>query len=221
MAKRIMVLGMALVLCIALAQGVFAEDNQYPGYYKPFTAKSVDDGYSLWDALWFNPTIYCLDVLQFNQVYLMPDDPVTFFLEAAAQTDEQIEEDYFIYGSFVEPEFVGRVSFALSCDVEEYAKVIGHVFDPSFSYYLSNVFTDLETVPEIFPRGIGRANAYDTYRRTALQLAIYAKKNGKTPASDLISEYLDDAFAKFEKQFEDAMAAEAAANAGAEGTTAP
>ena len=121
----------------------------------------------------------------------------------------------------MEPEFVGRVSFALSCDVEEYAKAIGHVFDPSFSYYLSNVFTDLETVPEIFPRGIGRANAYDTYRRTALQLAIYAKKDGKTPASDLISEYLDDAFAKFEKQFEDAMAAEAAANAGAEGTTAP
>ena len=109
MSKRIMVLAMALILCLVLAQGVFAEDNQYPTYYKPFRAKSVDDGYTLWDALWFNPTIYCLDVLQFNQVYLMPDDPVTFFLEAAAQTDEKIEEDYFIYGSFVEPESEQRV----------------------------------------------------------------------------------------------------------------
>ncbi|MBP5163163.1 MAG: hypothetical protein ILP16_09355 [Spirochaetales bacterium] len=221
MSKRIMVLVMALILCVVLAQGVFAEDNQYPSYYKPFRAENIDDGYTLWDALWFNPTIYCLDVLQFNQVYLMPDDPVTFFLEAAEQTDERIEEDYFIYGSFVEPEYVGRVSFALSCDVEEYAKVIGHVFDPSFSYYLSNVFTDLETVADIFPRGIGRANAYDTYRRTALQLAYYASKNGKTPAFDQINEYLDDAFAQFEKQFEEAMEAEAAATAGAEGTVAP
>ena len=221
MSKRIAVLAIALILCIVLAQGVFAEDNQYPNIYKSFEAKSNDDGYTLEEALWFNPTIYCIDVLQFNQVYLMPEDPVTFFLEAAEQTDGEIEDDYYIYGSFIEPEYVGRLSFALSCDVEEYANLIGYVFDPSFSYSLSNVFTDLETVADIFPRGIGRANAYDTYRRTALQLAFYAGKNGKTPAFDLINEYLDAAFAQFEKQFEEAMEAEAAATAGAGGEVAP
>ena len=214
MSKRIMILAIALVLCIFAVQGVFAEDNQYPSYYRPFTAKTIEDGYSLRDALWFNPTIYCLDVLQFNQAYLMPEDPVTFFMEAAQETDESIEESYYIYGSFIEPEYVGRVSFYYSCDVEEYAKAIEYEFDSSYTYYLSNVFTELETVPEIFPMGIGRANAYDTYRRTALQLAFYCAKYGKTPVFDDINEYLDQMFALFEQQFEEAMEAEAAATAG-------
>ena len=214
MSKKVMVLAITLVLCLVVMQGVFAEDNQYPGYYRPFTAKSNDEGYSLRDALWFNPTIYCLDVLQFNQAYLMPEDPVTFFLSAAQETDEDIEESYYIYGSFVEPEYVGRVSFYFSCDVEEYAKAIDYEFDPSYTYYLSNCFTDLETVSEIFPRGIGRANSYDTYRRTAMQLAIYTAKYGKTPAFDIINDYLEQMFALFEQQFEDAMEAEAAPTSG-------
>ncbi len=224
MSKKSVILAVALVLCLVFAQSVFADDVEYPNEYRPL---KVRDGYSLEEAFWFNPTIYAVDVLQFTQAYMMPEDPVSFYKSAASYTDEQIEECFVIFQSFFEPDYVGYVNFNYSCDVEAFAASVGYEFDPEGSYVFSILFEDVSEIVKIFPRGIGRANAYDTFRRSALQLAIYALENGTTPGFQVCYDYIEEIFAYYQQQFEEAMEAEAAAaeaeaaaaEAPAEGTT--
>lgn len=210
MKKRSIIMVAVLVLCLVAVQGIFADDVVYPTNFRQFELRSEEEGYTLEEAFWFNPTIYCIDVLQFTQVYMMPEDPVAFYMSAAQYTDEQIEESFIIYQSFIEPSNVGVADFNNSCDVEAYAKSLGYEFDPNVTYGFDILFEDISAVPELFPRGIGRTSAYNTYRRTALQLAFYAARHGKTPGSDVISNYLTQLFEYYEKQFNEAMESEAA-----------
>lgn len=211
MTRKSIVLVVAIAVCLVFSQAVFASGSEYPNVYKPFDYEAGE--YSLADALWFNPTIYAIDTLEFLQAYLNPENPVEFFLSASQYTDEQIEENFVIFQSFIEPEYVGSVNFMYSCDVEAFAKSLDYSFDPDVEYSFSILFEELADIAAIFPRGIGRANAYDTFRRSALQLAWYAGKYGKTPGFDTCSEFIDYIIAYYEQQFEEAMAAEAQANA--------
>lgn len=210
MNKRSIIMVAGLVLCLVAVQGIFADDVVYPTNFRQFEIRSEEEGYTLEEAFWFNPTIYCIDVLQFTQVYMMPEEPVAFYMAAAQYTDEQIEDSFIIYQSFIEPSNVGVADFKNSCDVEAYAKSLGYVFDPDVTYGFDILFEDISAVPELFPRGIGRTDAYNTYRRTALQLAFYAARHGKTPGADLIANYLTQLFEYYEKQFDEAMEAETA-----------
>ena len=132
-------------------------------------------------------------------------------MTAAEYTDEDIENNYIIYQAFIEPEYAGYVNFEYSCDVEAYAESVNYFFDPELSYVFSIIFEDVADIVEMFPRGIGRTNAYDTFRRCALQLAVYAAKNGTTPGFQLCYDIIQDTLAYYEQQFEEAMAAEAEA----------
>ncbi|MGP1508825.1 MAG: hypothetical protein ACTTJW_08130 [Sphaerochaeta sp.] len=203
MSKKYVIIVLAIVLCLFAAQSAFAVD--YPNVYKTLEIK---EEYSLKEAFWFNPTIYSIDVLQFIQAYLMPDSAVDFYKTAADYTDEQIEEAFVIYQSFIEPEYVGYVNYADSCDVEVFAEKVGYQFDATSTYVFGNLFEELSDVAAIYPRGIGRANSYDTFRRSALQLAIYTSVNGKTPGFDTCYSFIQQAIAEYEKQFENAMTAE-------------
>lgn len=208
MNKKSIVMIIAVVLCIIIAQSAFAYDTTRSNVYLPLEVK---EEYTLDEALWFNPTIYAIDVLQFIQAYLDPENPVDFYLAAAEYTDEQIEENFIIYQAFIEPEYAGYVNFEYSCDVEAYAESVDYHFDPNVPYVFSILFEEVADVAPMFPRGIGRANAYNTFRRCALQLAIYAAKNGKTPGFQICYDIIQETLANYEKQFEEAMAAEAAA----------
>ena len=210
MKKRIIVMVAALVLCLLAVQGIFADDVVYPTTFRQFEVRSDEEGYSTEEIFWFNPTIYCLDVLQFTQVYMMPEDPVAFYMSAAEYTDEQIEDYHIIFQSFIEPDYVGRITFSDSCDIEAYFGKYGYEVDPEGRWSFDILFEDISVVPELFPRGIGRTSAYNTYRRTALQLAFYAAEYGKTPGADVISDYLTQIFEYYERQYDEAMAAEAA-----------
>jgi len=212
MKKRTMVLAVALVLCLVLAQVVFADEVKYPSDFRQFEVRSEEEGYTLEEAFWFYPTVFATDVLQFTQAYLMPDDPVSYFLAAGRYTDDQIEEDFVIFESFIEPEYLGMVSFEESADVEGYATALGFEYDPDIPYDICVLFDDLSYISELYPRGIGRASAYNTFRRAALQLAIYAYKNGKTPGFDIIDDYLTQLFAYYEMLFDEAVESEAALN---------
>lgn len=195
MKKRPIVLAVALVLCLVLAQAVFADDEvQYPSDFRQFELRDAYEGYTLEEAFWFYPTVFATDVLQFVQVYLMPDDPVTYFLSAGQYTDDQIEEDFVIFQSFMDPEYLGMYSFEEFADIEIYADE----YDPSITYDISVLFEDLSYIADLFPRGIGRANAYDTFRRAAYQLALYSSRNGKTPGFDALNDYLTQLFAYYE-----------------------
>jgi len=212
MKKRSIVLAAALVLCLVLAQTVFADEVQYPEDFRQFELRSEEEGYTMEEAFWFYPTVFATDVLQFTQAYLMPEDPVAYFLAAGKYTDEQIEENYVIFQSFIEPEFVGVLKFSESADVEAYATQFGYEYDPSISYDICVLFDDLSYICDLYPRGIGRTNAYDTYRRAALQLALYAAKNGTTPGFEVIDDYLTQMFAYYEQLFDEAVESEAALN---------
>ena len=65
-----------------------------------------------------------------------------------------------------------------------------------------------EFMAELFPRGIGRANAYDTFRRTALQLALYVRVHGTTPGAAYCSDLIEQIIAFYQQQYEEAMQAE-------------
>ena len=208
MNKKSIVMIIAVVLCIIVAQSAFAYDTSRSNVYLPLEVK---EEYTLEEALWFNPTIYAVDVLQFIQAYLDPENPVEFYMTAAEYTDEDIENNFIIYQAFIEPEYAGYVNFEYSCDVEAYAESVNYFFDPELSYVFSIIFEDVADIVEMFPRGIGRTNAYDTFRRCALQLAVYAAKNGKTPGFQLCYDIIQDTLAYYEQQFEEAMAAEAEA----------
>ncbi len=210
MSKKTIILTFALVLCLVLSQAVFADDVEYSNEIKPL---KVRDGYSLEEAFWFNPTVYAVDVLQFIQAYMLPDDPVTFYKAAAEYTDEQIEESFVIYQSFFEPDYVGYVNFNFSCDVEAFAKEVGFEFDPDASYVFSILFEDVAEIVDIFPRGVGRASSYDTFRRAAIHLAYYAAENGTTPGFQTCYDYIEQIMAYYQQQFDAAMEAEAAATA--------
>ena len=208
MNKKSIVMIIAVVLCIIVAQSAFAYDTSRSNVYLPLEVK---EEYTLEEALWFNPTIYAVDVLQFIQAYLDPENPVEFYMTAAEYTDEDIENNFIIYQAFIEPEYAGYVNFEYSCDVEAYAESVNYFFDPELSYVFSIIFEDVADIVEMFPRGIGRTNAYDTFRRCALQLAVYAAKNGTTPGFQLCYDIIQDTLAYYEQQFEEAMAAEAEA----------
>ena len=212
MKKRTIVLTVALVLCLIPAQSVFADEVQYPSDFRQFEVRSEEDGYTLEEAFWFYPTVFATDVLQFTQAYLSPEDPVSYFLAAGQYTDEQIEEDYIIFQSFIEPEYLGVVGFADSADVEAYAAEFGYEYDPDIPYDICVLFDDLSYITDLYPRGIGRAGAYDTFRRAALHLALYAYKNGKTPGFDVLDDYLTQLFAYYEMLFDEAVESEAALN---------
>ena len=117
MNKKSIVMIIAVVLCIIVAQSAFAYDTNSSNVYLPLEVK---EEYTLEEALWFNPTIYAVDVLQFIQAYLDPENPVEFYLTAAEYTDEDIENNFIIYQAFIEPEYAGYVNFEYSCDVEAY-----------------------------------------------------------------------------------------------------
>ena len=211
--KKSVVMLIAAVLCIAVVQSAFAFDTTQKDAYMPFEVK---EGYTLDEALWIRPTTYSLDVLQFLQAYLNPDNPKEFFLEAANYSNEEIDEIYVVYQSFFEPEYAGYVQFWILCDYEAYYEAIGESItdanDPNGSYILDALFDeDVPVLADIFPRGIGRTNAYDTFRRCAIHLAVYADRHGKTPAFQVCNDYIQYMLSYYEQLFNDAMAAEAAA----------
>lgn len=209
MKRKPFVIIAAIALCLVLSQAAFASDVEYPNVYKPFY---VAETYSLEDALWFHPTLYSVDVLTFLQAYLRPDNAYSYFMKAAQYTDDDIEENFIIYQAFIESELAGRISFKYSCDIDEFAKDYEYYLDPSYQYEVSILFEDPEDIIEMFPRGIGRANAYDTFRRTALQLAIYVAKNGETPGFGLCDLIIQETIAWYEQAFDEAMESEAALN---------
>ena len=211
--KKSVVMLIAAVLCIVVVQSAFAFDTTDRSAYIPFEIK---EGYTLDEALWIRPTTYSLDVLQFLQAYLNPDNPKEFFLEAANYTDEEIDDIYVVYQSFLEPEYAGYVKFWILCDYEAYYEAIGESItdtnDPNGSYALDALFDeDIPALADIFPRGIGRTDAYNTFRRCALHLAVYAARHGKTPAFQICYDYIQYMLSYYEQLFNDAMAAEAAA----------
>ena len=212
MKKRLIVLAAALVLCLVMAQAVFADDVQYPSEFKQFVYKGDEGGYPLDEAFWFFPTVYATDVLQFVQAYLMPEDPVTYFLSAGQYTNEEIEEDFVIFQTFMNPEYLGVVNYGDSADPEVYAEKNGYEYDPSITYNISVLFPDFSYIADLYPRGIGRADAYDIFRRAALQLAFYAAKNGNSPCFTRIDDYLTQMFAYYEQLFDEAVESEAALN---------
>ncbi|MBP5757117.1 MAG: hypothetical protein J6W39_05990 [Spirochaetales bacterium] len=213
MTKKSLFLTVAILVCLVLTQGVFALD--YPNDYKKFEVKGEKENfYSLEEAFWFNPTVYSLDVLEFAQAYLNPDDPVGFFLEAAEYTDEQIDDAAIIFQSFIEPDSVGAFPYLYRCDLEALAESIGaDLFDADARYEFSFYFEDPSCMAELFPRGVGRTDAYNTFRRCALSLAIYAQKHGNAPGFEACYDYIQKALAYYEEQFNAAMEAEAQAAA--------
>ena len=215
MSKRLAIVLLSLILCLAFAQSAFAEGKEYPNEYRVFEVKGEDEGYyTLEEAYWFNPTIYSVEALEFMQAYLEPDDPVSFFLEAAQFTDEEIDEYVVIFQSFIEPEYVGAFPYEYRCDIEALSEVLGYeLFDPTGRYELSYYYEDPHFFIELFPRGIGRANAYDTFRRCALQLAFYTKIHGETPTFQILNDFIQSEFARLEEEFNAAMEAEALAEA--------
>ena len=204
MTKKSIILVIAVVMCLFAVQGVVAAETED---YRALDYSRED--FSLEEAFWFNPTVYSVDVVQFLQAYLDPENPVDFFYKAAVLEDEDIESLFPIYQSFMEPELAGLVSFDNCCDVEAYAASIGYSFNPDTTYSFSYYFNDLKDVASIFPRGIGRANSYDTFRRTAIHLAWYATKYGTTPGFENSYAYIEAVLAYYEQQFEEAMEAEA------------
>ena len=209
--KKSVVMIIAVVLCLFVLQGAFASDAVTKDAY----IKLDKDTFTLDEILWFRPTTYSLDVLQFVQAYLNPDNPKEFFLEAAAYTDEEIDEVYVIYQSFFEPEFAGFIQFWIMCDYEAYYESIDRSIaednDPNGEYGLDLMFDTIEDIAAIFPRGIGRTNAYDTFRRCAIHLAVYADRKGKTPGFDICYQYIQEVLSYYEQLFNQAMESEAAA----------
>ena len=200
MKKSIAIL-IATVLCIAVLQNAFASDT------------SPKDEFI--EALRLYPTIHSLDVLQFLQAYLNPDNPKEFFLEATGYSDEEIDDIYVIFLSFFDPKHAG-VEYWLFCDVEanyeSRGKSVTDENDPNGAYALNDMFEeDLPALADIFPRGIGRTNAYDTFRRCAIHLAVYADRYGGTPAFQTCYDYIDYILSYYEQQFNEGMEAEAAA----------
>ena len=86
--------------------------------------------------------------------------------------------------------------------------------DPNGIYGLDVNFETVQDVANIFPRGIGRTNAYDTFRRCALHLAVYADRNGKAPGFQVCYDYIQYILSYYDQLFNDAMAAEDAATGG-------
>ena len=215
MSKRSAIVIIALVLCLVLAQGVFAEGKVYPNEYKIFEVKGEEENYySLAEAYWFNPTVYSVEVLEFLQAYLSPDDPVSFYMDAAQFSNEDIDQYVVIFQSFLEPEYVGAIPFEYRCDIEALSEFLGYdLFDPEGRYELTYYFEDPHFLVQLFPRGIGRANAYDIFRRCALHLACYTAVNGITPGSLACYDYIQTMIAYYEEQFNEAMEAEALAEA--------
>ena len=214
MTKKAFFLIVAMLACLVLAQGVFALD--YPDDFKMFEVKGEEENfYSLEEAFWFNPTVYSLDVLEFAQAYFDPENPVEFFFEAAEYTDEQIEEAALVFQSFIEPDSAGAFPYGYRCDLEALAESVGYadLFDKDARYEFSFYFEDPSCMLELFPRGVGRTDGYNTFRRTALSLAFYAKKHGNAPGFEACYNYIQQAFAYYEEQFNAAMEAEAQSTA--------
>ena len=210
MNKKSVIMIVAVLLCIFVLQGAFAYDaNEY-------RQLEVKENYTLEEALWFRPMTYSVDVLQFLQAYLNPDNPKEFFMEATGYSDDEIDEIYTIFQSFFEiPEYYG-LPYWILCDFDAYFESIGEsitaINDPNASYALDVLFEGAEGIAAIFPRGIGRTNAYDTFRRCALHLAVYADRNGETPGFKVCYDYIQEIFSYYDQLFNDAMAAEEAAN---------
>ena len=215
MTKRFAIILLSIILCLAFAQSAFAEGKEYPDEYRLFEVKGEDEGYyTLEEAYWFNPTIYSVEALEFIQAYLEPDNPVEFFLDAATYSDEDIDQAVVIFQSFVEPEYVGAFPYEYRCDIEALSDMLGYeLFDPTGKYELTYYYEDPSFFIELFPRGIGRANAYDTFRRCALQLAIYTSIHGSTPTFQILDSFIQDTIAQLEAEFAAAMEAEALAEA--------
>ena len=198
--KKSAVMIIAVAISLVFLQGVFASAADTQNVYIPLDKEE----FTLDEVLWFRPTTYSLDVLQFLQAYLNPDNPKEFFLEAAAYTNEQIDENYVIFQSFF--------------DYEAYYESIGRSIaednDPNGVYGLDVNFETVQDAANIFPRGIGRTNAYDTFRRCALHLAVYADRNGKAPGFQVCYDYIQYILSYYDQLFNDAMAAEDAAASG-------
>ena len=206
MSKKSVLLAVVLVICLVFTQGLFASDVEYLNEYRQFEVK---DEYTLAELFWFNPTVFCIDVLQFIQVYLAPEEAFDFYLSAASFSDEQIEEIFPIFQSFFQPEFLGVLDFSYTCDYElmnEETDYLNVSYDEM--YVFSTVFEDPAYVSLIFPRGIGRANSYDTFRRTALQLSLFVRKYGTTPGAAYCKELINQIIAFYQQQYQDAMIAE-------------
>lgn len=212
MTKRSAIVIIAIVLCLVIAQSAFAEEKKvYPNEYRMFTSEDANDIFPLSEIYWFNPTIYSVEVLEFLQAYLLPEDPVTFFLDAAEMSNEDIDQYLVIFQSFVEPDYIG-IPFGYRSDIEAFEESLGITLnDPERSYMYSYYFEKPAMFATLFPRGIGRANGYDTFRRCALSLAIYASKNGSTPCFADWSAYIQEVIAYYEEQYNAAMEAEAQA----------
>ncbi|MCF0237421.1 MAG: hypothetical protein HUK24_02385 [Sphaerochaetaceae bacterium] len=203
---------LTILLVLFMATSVFAlEFNS--NYYYQVDPQQVD--YSLKEAFWLSPTLYSLDVLQLMQAYMAPEDALEFFLDAAEFTDDEIEEVFYYYLAIMNPQYAGMVPFSYMADPEAYAESISYVYDNSVFYSLDSDFTTAEDLALVFPRGIGRTDAYNTFRRSAFALAVYVSNYGATPEADFCYYYIDQLMQYLMSQYEAAMEAEAAAQAAA------
>lgn len=194
---------------------------------KSFYPAEGQTEFSLEEVYYLNSAMLNSDMLQFLQAYINPDDPLSFYREAAEWTDEEIETNAFYYLSFVYAEIAGKIPFYYFSNIEEYIKVTAQDVGQGPFGFSENI-TSFDALRAIYPSGIVYCNPYDMLRTTARQLVYYIllhSEDGRSPSSDVASEILDQIFAYLEQQYEEAMASEAAAlevysDSAAEGETA-
>lgn len=194
------------IFCIVLC--IFAVSTLSAKSYLPEVGQEefyIDEVYYL------NSAFVNADMLQFMQVYMAPEDPVTFYQTAANWTDEEIETNGYYYLSFIFPEIAGQIPFFYYADLEAFCFETNQ--DPGqgpFAVY-ENI-TTFEDLRAIFPSGIVRCNAYDMVRTTARQLAFYCQvvsEDGLAPSAEFTAELINYIFEQIEAEFNAAMEAEA------------
>lgn len=195
---------------------------------KSFYPADGQTEFSLEEVYYLNSAMLNSDMLQFLQAYINPDDPLSFYREAAEWTDEEIETNAFYYLSFVYAEIAGKIPFYYFSNIEEYIKVTAQDVGQGPFGFSENI-TSFDDLRAIYPSGIVYCNPYDMLRTTARQLVYYIllhSEDGRSPSADVASEILDQIFAYLEQQYEEAMESEAAAlevysESEAEGEAAP
>jgi hypothetical protein len=206
----------AVVLVCLIA--VFAGQTLAAEAYLPADGQT---SFSLDEVFYLNSAMLNCDMLQFMQAYMYPNDPLTFYQEAANWTDEDLETNAYYYFSFVYPQIAGQIPFYYFSDLEEYIAVTQQdVGEGPFEVYENiTTFEDLRT---IYPSGIVRCNPYDMLRTTARQMVYYialVSEDGKSPSAEKADAILQYLFEQIQQEYENAMAAEQ--SAAAEQTAAP
>jgi hypothetical protein len=189
---------------------IFAGQNLAAASYLPADGQ---DSFSLEEVYYLNSAMLNSDMLQFMQVYMYPDDPLTFYQQAAKWTDEEIETNAYYYFSFVYSQIAGKIPFYYFSNLEEYIAVTEQdVGEGPFQVY-ENI-TTFDDLKKIYPSGIVYCNPYDMLRTTARQMVYYIalqSEDGQAPSAAKAQEILDYLFQQIQQQYTAAMEAEAAA----------